>query len=257
MPAAQAPVGLEATRLDGSGPLPPSAGGAASEAGSSSSRKRGVTAFAQGLIQRIPEQYRWPVFVLACLATFFALNTMRELFRSSRAEGRALTDSLTNLPNRRAFERALAREYMRADRYDRPLSMLLLDLDGFKEINDTQGHAAGDEILRKAASVLSERVRLDDMAARLGGDEFVVICPETSAESAQDLAHSLEQALAEASIRSSIGVAEREPEDDGLPEYLVARADASMYQRKDRSGGGRDRRSSPSAPRAVAGLAAA
>jgi diguanylate cyclase (GGDEF)-like protein len=195
------------------------------------------------------------VFVLACLATFFALNTLRELFRSSLAESRALTDSLTNLPNRLAFERALAREYRRADRYDRPLSMLLLDLDGFKEINDTQGHAAGDAILRKAAAVLSERVRLDDVAARLGGDEFVVICPETSAASAQDLARSLEDALSEASIQSSIGVAEREPEDDGLPEYLVARADASMYRRKGRSGGGRDRRSA--SPVAVAELAAA
>ncbi len=142
-----------------------------------------------------------------------------------------------HLPNRLAFERALAREYRRADRYDRPLSMLLLDLDGFQGDHDTQATPRGDEILRKASAVLAERVRLDDMAARLGGDEFVVICPETSAESAQGLARSLEEALAEASIQSSIGVAEREPEDDGLPEYLVARADASMYRRKSRSGG--------------------
>jgi PleD family two-component response regulator len=83
----------------------------------------------------------------------------------------------------------------------------------------------------------------------------VVICPETSAESAQDLARSLEDALAEASIQSSIGVAEREPEDDGLPEYLVARADAAMYRRKSRSGGGHDRRSAAAV--AVAELAAA
>jgi diguanylate cyclase (GGDEF)-like protein len=229
---------------------------ASGSADSRSARERnGVAAFAGGIIHRIPEQYRWPVFVLACLATFFALNTLRERFRSKRAEGRALTDSLTNLPNRLAFERALAREYRRADRYDRPLSMLLLDLDGFKEINDTQGHAAGDEILRKAAVAISSRIRVDDVAARLGGDEFVVICPETSAASAQELARLLEETLAEASIQSSIGVAEREAEDDGLPEYLVARADAAMYRCK-RSSGGRERRSPAAAP-TVAGLATA
>jgi diguanylate cyclase (GGDEF)-like protein len=228
--------------------LPPSsAASAAAESGRQgpgASKQNAAAKFAGAVIHRIPEQYRWPVFVLACIATFFALNTLRERFRSMRAEGRALTDSLTRLPNRVAFERALAKEYRRADRYDRPLSMLLLDLDGFKEINDTHGHAAGDEVLRKAASAISGRIRSDDLAARLGGDEFVVICPETSTEAAQELAHSLEECLAQKSIRSSIGVAEREPEDDGLAEYLVARADASMYRRKQRSGGGRERRSS-------------
>jgi GGDEF domain-containing protein len=80
------------------------------------------------------------------------------------------------------------------------------------------------------------------MAARLGGDEFVVLCPETSADEARKLASDLEDALAGASIRSSIGFAERELEDEGMPEYLVARADASMYHRKQRSSGRADRR---------------
>ena len=249
--------GLGSSDISGNGPLPPFSAAVSDGAPDSSSVKRaGVAEFAGRIIHRIPEQYRWPVFVLACMATFFALNTMRERFRSMRAENRALTDSLTDLPNRLAFERALAKQYRRADRYDRPLSMLLLDLDGFKEVNDTQGHAAGDEVLRTAAAAISSRVRSDDLAARLGGDEFVVICPETSAQAAQELARSLEETLAEVSIRASIGVAEREAEDDGLPEYLVARADASMYRCKQRSGGGRERRSAVT-PNPMPGLAAA
>jgi diguanylate cyclase (GGDEF)-like protein len=195
------------------------------------------------VLERIPPQYRWPVFVLACIATFLGFNSVRERRRSLRIESQALVDSLTGLANRRAFERRLAKEYKRADRYDRPLGMLLLDLDGFKQINDTKGHAAGDDVLREAAAAISRRIRQGDFAARLGGDEFVVLCPETSQAGAKELARSLEEHLAEASIRTSIGVAEREPEDDGVAEYLVARADAAMYRRKQRSGGGRERRS--------------
>jgi diguanylate cyclase (GGDEF)-like protein len=191
---------------------------------------------------RIPEQYRWPVFVLACLATFLGMNSLRERRRSLRIEDRALTDSLTRLPNRLAFQRQLAKEWKRADRYDRPLSMLLLDLDGFKQINDTRGHAAGDEVLRDAAAVIARHIRSSDMAARLGGDEFVVLCPETTAAEAKTLAGSLEKRLREVPIRTSVGFAEREPEDEGVPEYLVARADASMYRRKQRSGAARERR---------------
>jgi diguanylate cyclase (GGDEF)-like protein len=218
--------------------------------GSASSDSRGsrsnppADSLAARAFEQIPQEYRWPVFVFACLAVFFAMNTMRERSRTVRMHRRALTASLTGLSNRAAFERSLAREYRRADRYDRPLSLLLVDLDGFKEINDTRGHAAGDEVLRKAADVLAGRVRREDMAARLGGDEFVVLCPETSVGEASKLASDLEGALAEASIKSSIGFAERELEDEGMPEYLVARADASMYHRKQRSSGRKERRRS-------------
>jgi diguanylate cyclase (GGDEF)-like protein len=249
---------LSGEAILGSGPVPPSPSSPLVVPSGVAKRGGGVAGFAGRLLQRIPEQYRWPVFVLSCIATFFALNTLRERFRSMRALDRALTDSLTSLPNRLAFEQALAKEYKRADRYDRPLSMLLLDLDGFKEINDTYGHAAGDDVLRKAAVAIASRIRTDDLAARLSGDEFVILCPETSTASAQELARSLEESLAEVSIRSSIGVAEREMEDDGVPEYLVARADASMYRCKQRSGGGRERRSKPvSSGQPLAGMAGA
>jgi two-component system cell cycle response regulator len=214
---------------------------------STASRRSHQRARAESLVSQafdqIPQQYRWPVFVLACLATSLGLNSLRERRRSLRIEDRAMTDSLTRLPNRPAFQKRLAKEWKRADRYDRPLSMLLLDLDGFKQINDTQGHAAGDGVLRDAAAAISSNIRASDMAARLGGDEFVVLCPETSATEARALALSLEKHLRSVSIRTSVGFAEREREDEGVPEYLVARADASMYLRKQRSGAARERRS--------------
>ena len=123
-----------------------------------------------------------------------------------------MIDSLTALPNRQAFERRLAKEWRRAERYERSVGVLMLDLDDFKQINDGQGHAAGDRALGEAAVLISGRIRSADMAARWGGDEFVVLCPETDAPGLKILARSLEDRLRHAGIASSAGYAEREPE---------------------------------------------
>jgi diguanylate cyclase (GGDEF)-like protein len=187
--------------------------------------------FVNSFVDRIPVEYRWPVFVLACLALLFAFTSLRERRRSLRVERAALVDSLTGLPNRLAFERRLAKEWRRSDRYDRPLGLLLIDLDNFKHVNDTQGHAAGDAVLREVAAAISGRIRVSDMPARLGGDEFVVICPETPLEGLKVVARSLEERLQEASIASSVGFTEREPSDEN-PDAFVERADAAMYRRK-------------------------
>jgi diguanylate cyclase (GGDEF)-like protein len=197
--------------------------------------------FVDSVVSRIPPQYRWPVLVLACLAVLFAFTSMRERRRSLRVERVAFVDSLTGLPNRPAFERRLAKEWSRSERYDRPLGMLLIDLDDFKHVNDTQGHAAGDAVLREVAAAISGRIRVSDMAARLGGDEFVVICPETRLAGLEILARSLEELLSEASIATSIGYTEREPAD-GDPEHFVERADAAMYRRKQSARHNRKRR---------------
>jgi diguanylate cyclase (GGDEF)-like protein len=179
---------------------------------------------------------------------------MRERVRTRRVERRALVDSLTGLPNRRAFERRLAKEWRRAERYERPLGMLVIDLDDFKQINDTQGHAAGDSILQEVATAISGRIRTSDVAARLGGDEFVVLCPETSNEGLETLSKSLEEHLRQSSIKISVGFTEREPGDEEADD-LVDRADAAMYRRKERARGRRERRASRLAP--VNALAAA
>jgi diguanylate cyclase (GGDEF)-like protein len=195
------------------------------------------------VINRIPAEYKIALAALGLLSVLFALVSLRERRRSRRVERQALVDALTALPNRQAFERRLAKEWRRAERYERSIGVLMLDLDDFKQINDGQGHAAGDRVLREAAALISGRIRSADMAARWGGDEFVVLCPETNATGLRVLARSLEDRLKHAGIASSAGFAERESGDLG-PSDLLARADVSMYARKQRDRARPERRAS-------------
>jgi diguanylate cyclase (GGDEF)-like protein len=185
------------------------------------------------VINRIPAEYKIALVGLGLLALLFAVVSIRERRRSRRVERQAMVDALTALPNRQAFERRLAKEWKRAERYERSVGVLMLDLDNFKQINDGQGHAAGDRVLGEAAMLISGRIRSADLAARWGGDEFVVLCPETNAVGLKVLARSLEDRLKHAGIASSVGYAEREPADLG-PSDMLARADVSMYARKQR-----------------------
>ncbi len=111
-----------------------------------------------------------------------ALDTIRRI---------ATTDSLTGLHNRRHFDERLAEMLARAQRYDEPTAMILIDVDKFKEINDTLGHGAGDAVLVGLGEIFKSRARASDISARLGGDEFAFILPRTGAEEARALADSL------------------------------------------------------------------
>ena len=152
---------------------------------------------------------------------------------------RATRDPLTGLLNRAAFEEALHREV--GEREERP-ALLLLDLDGFKGVNDTLGHLAGDDVLVRVAALLQQGVRQRDAVARLGGDEFAVLLPRTSAAVGQRLARRLlarledDDALRDprAPVGMSVGLA-RLPGPCSAPE-LVAAADEAMYEAK-RGGG--------------------
>ena len=156
------------------------------------------------------------------------------------------TDPLTGLANQRAFQARLRDEWQRARRYTSPLSLLLIDIDGLKRINDERGHAAGDEVLRAAAGAIDVTMRVTDFGARWGGDEFAIVAPNTVRGSAQHLAqrllgHVAEQAKAgEAHVTISVGVATFEPQRDPsiTVEQLVEAADAALYQAK---GEGRNR----------------
>ena len=149
---------------------------------------------------------------------------------------RSLHDPLTGLANRVLLIDRVAHALARADRTASPTCLFLLDLDGFKEVNDTHGHAAGDELLQHFASRLSAALRPGDTAARLGGDEFVVLCEDTSEEQAGLIADRLRAAAAwpfdlpvgRVLISASVGVStSADPSDD--PAELVRRADVSMY----------------------------
>ena len=151
-------------------------------------------------------------------------------------------DALTGLHNRRYFHETLVREVARAHRYARQLALVVLDLDGFKEINDRIGHLGGDAVLAEAAERMREVVRSADIACRVGGDEFAVIVPESGHESAQQLVVRIQHAvssrpLAQAGrVRVSAGIAELQPEDDSL--RLFERADAQLYAAKESRRGG-------------------
>ena len=145
----------------------------------------------------------------------------------------ALVDPLTGISNRLAFEQRLAHEWRRARRYGRMLGLLLLDLDELKQINDEEGHAGGDTVLREVADCISANIRSSDMAARLAGDEFIVLCPETGADGLRQTAVKLWETLESRGISVSIGRAELEADDESA-EDLVARADVAMYRHKQR-----------------------
>jgi diguanylate cyclase (GGDEF)-like protein len=158
----------------------------------------------------------------------------------------ASTDPLTGLLNRRRFEELALAEIDRALRYARPLSLLLIDLDHFKRVNDTYGHAVGDVTLKEAARRLLVAVRSTDRVARYGGEELAVLLPETPAAEAQELAERLRRTIGglpinheglDVRVTASLGVASFQAADGDIA-HLINRADAALYVAKQQ---GRDR----------------
>ena len=155
-----------------------------------------------------------------------AVRTAREL---ERAVSDAETDPLTGLLNRRGWERWLAREEERFRRFGDPASVVMMDLDGLKGVNDTQGHDAGDRFIRRTADTLTRAVRSGDPLARLGGDEFGLVA-SVGMDDAQRLADRLQAVLLDAEAPCSVGVAPFRV--DGSFAAAIAEADAAMYENK-------------------------
>jgi diguanylate cyclase (GGDEF)-like protein len=164
--------------------------------------------------------------------------------KRQQIEYMARYDQLTGLYNRGELEERLEEAFERSHRYDRSLSMLMIDLDHFKKINDEYGHAAGDNVLETFGEQLSQRVRTPDIAGRFGGEEFCVVLPETTKADAVEVAERIKKQLAEESFESeegeqfrvtcSIGVAERNQKMNSA-EDLIRHSDEALYQAK--SGG--------------------
>ena len=148
-----------------------------------------------------------------------------------RLDNAAQTDGLTGLWNHAAFWRRLQAEDARARRLETPYSVLMIDVDHFKALNDKHGHQAGDAVLRRLADILSNRIRGMDVLARYGGEEFAILLPDTAQEDAANLAEKLRRLLAVANINVSIGVADN-ADLQALPDDVVGAADAALYKAK-------------------------
>jgi two-component system cell cycle response regulator len=152
----------------------------------------------------------------------------------------AVTDTLTHLANRRRFDEELLTELGRVRRHGRKLSLLMLDIDHFKQVNDQHGHLAGDAVLFHVAQVVHDRVRHHDLAARFGGEELAVLMPETTLAGARVVAEQLRRAVEQLvvdyaeqrlHVTVSIGCAEL-LETDAEPQDLLCRCDAQLYRAK-------------------------
>lgn len=159
----------------------------------------------------------------------------------------SLTDPLTGLANRRLLDRRLREELARVDRYHQPLTLMLLDLDDLKNVNDKKGHEAGDNAIRAVARTLTKCCRSTDLAVRLGGDEFAVLAPNVGEGEALPLAERIRQSLGrEASwvaanlppLTLSIGIADSRVISELHPDRLYSAADRALYRAKQE---GKDR----------------
>ena len=192
------------------------------------------------------------VVVPASLGVLLALRARLERERDAM-RGFALRDPLTGLANRRALDERLGYEIARHTRHGESFSVLALDLDGFKAVNDRFGHDAGDEVLCETASALVGAVRAQDTVVRLGGDEFCVLAPQTDAAHAEHLVERVRESLAAVTtgvsgLSASIGTAVF-PADGTTPEGLLAEADKAAIAAKRRGRTGRPAAARSLAPR--------
>lgn len=168
-----------------------------------------------------------------------ALYPLRNAVEYQKALKLAYRDPLTGISNRMSMTETLQREVNRAQRYDLPLSMLMIDLDHFKSVNDNYGHSTGDEVLKEAVSCIQQGLRLSDQAFRFGGEEFVVILTDTNVDAAQVVAERIRGCIEANTVinnefvvrfTASIGIAELRPQDN--EQTLFDHADKALYSAK-------------------------
>lgn len=203
-----------------------------------------LQAFEKGAVDYITKPFNFRE-LLARVKTHLELKYTRDKLKKALAELEKLatTDPLTGISNRRYLLALGEREFRRVCRYNRPFSILMLDLDRFKNINDTYGHEIGDDVLKKIAKVTANALRSVDSFGRFGGEEFVVLLPETNLKDAIEVAERIGQNIAEMQffhlekmigVTTSIGVSSYQVGDRRIDD-IIRRADKGLYQAK-RSG---------------------
>jgi two-component system, cell cycle response regulator len=203
-----------------------------------------IEGFESGVDDYVTKPFQIDELLARIRAGMRIVELQKELLASSRRfEALSLTDSLTSLRNRRAFDQEFASRFEQARRYGRPLSLALIDLDHFKAVNDAFGHSAGDGVLRAIAQILGHGTRRSDFIARIGGEEFAVLLPETSLFEALHFAEKIRTTIAGATIRTegfthqvtvSIGVANVPHSVIKTPQMLFDAADQALYRAKNR-----------------------
>jgi hemerythrin len=193
-----------------------------------------------GLFQQVSERNRELLELNHTLEDRVARRTRSLSDANHLLEQMSRTDVLTGLPNRRHAMATLAQAWLNSLQDATPLACMMIDADGFKQVNDKYGHDAGDEVLRQLSRQLRYSVRTDDIVCRLGGDEFLIICPATPLEGALQVAESMRQEIAKLRVpvtggewlaRISVGVAAKTATMPGF-EALIKAADEGLYQAK-------------------------
>jgi diguanylate cyclase (GGDEF)-like protein len=195
----------------------------------------------------VTKPFQYPELLARIRAGKRIVDLQKELLETNkRLERLSITDGLTNLFNHRYFQDELGRAFEESARYGRPLSLAIVDLDFFKKVNDTYGHAVGDEVLKAVSRLFQDSIRTTDLAARYGGEEFAVMMPETGVHAAVTFAGKIRSLIESTPIQTqagtvnvtvSIGVAAvPHPKIHAAKELIVA-ADKALYRAKD---GGRN-----------------
>jgi diguanylate cyclase (GGDEF)-like protein len=208
-----------------------------------------VPVAAQALVKFVNHIPEWVWIALAALATVAAVS-LGVAFRNGRrvraqasaiaeVSAAALTDPLTGVLNRRGFTEAMERELARARRYGRPFVLAYVDVRGLKAVNDTEGHLAGDELLKGVAGLLHDSARADDVVGRLGGDELGLLLAEQTADHAEVVTDRIQSLIPES--RAELGLATpwgltigtaAYPEDGETFNELLATADRRLYEKR-------------------------
>jgi len=164
-------------------------------------------------------------------------SQLKKQVRSAREE--AYRDALTDVNNRRGFDIKMDQEFVRWQRYEYPMSLIMLDIDFFKKINDTYGHQAGDKVLAVVGRLLKNQTREIDIVGRYGGEEFIILLPETGRTSARGVAEKIRQSVEKKGFHSegkrvpmtlSCGIASFEQGEK--PGDVIKRADKALYEAK-------------------------